>query len=109
MFLYGETREVMMHVAGLLPFAPASDWTPDQMRALMDEIREGVKVERPWNQKLRTPELLRNPLQAWVDDDHVDIEYHVRRSALPSPGDERELGILVSRLHAIPVDFHQPP
>ena len=109
MFLYGETREVMMHVAGLLPFAPAPDWSKDQMRVLMDEIREGVKVEKPWNLKLRTPELLRNPLQAWVDDDDVDIEYHVRRSALPSPGDERELGILVSRLHSIPVDFHRPP
>jgi WS/DGAT/MGAT family acyltransferase len=33
----------------------------------------------------------------------------VRRSALPSPGDERELGILVSRLHAGPIDFHRPP
>jgi WS/DGAT/MGAT family acyltransferase len=109
MFLYGETREVMMHVAGLLPFSPPADWTPDQMRYLMDEIREGVKVEKPWNQRLRTPELLKNPLQGWLDDDGVDIEYHVRRSALPKPGDERELGILVSRLHAIPVDFHRPP
>ena len=109
MFLYGETREVMMHVAGLLPFSPAKDWRPDEMRHLMDEIREGVKVEPPWNLRLKSPELLRNPLQAWVHDETVDVEYHVRRSALPSPGDERELGILVSRLHAIPLDFHRPP
>ncbi len=109
MFLYGETREVMMHVAGLMPFAPPPDWSPEQMRFLMDEIREGVKVQRPWNQRLKSPEMLRNPLQAWVDDDGVDVEYHVRRSALPRPGDERELGILVSRLHAIPLDFHRPP
>ena len=33
----------------------------------------------------------------------------MRRSALPSPGDERELGILVSRLHGHPIDFHRPP
>lgn len=109
MFLYGETREVMMHVAGLMPFAPPPDWSPEQMRFLMDEIREGVKVEKPWNMRLKSPEMLRNPLQAWVDDDRVDVEYHVRRSALPRPGDERELGILVSRLHAIPLDFHRPP
>ncbi len=109
MFLYGETREVMMHVAGLMPFSPPPDWSPEQMRYLMDEIREGVKVQKPFDQKLRSPELLRNPLQAWVDDGEVDVEYHVRRSALPRPGDERELGILVSRLHAIPVDFHRPP
>jgi hypothetical protein len=33
----------------------------------------------------------------------------VRRTALPSPGDERELGIVVSRLHGHAVDFHRPP
>ena len=33
----------------------------------------------------------------------------MRRSALPSPGDERELGILVSRLHSNKIDFHRPP
>jgi diacylglycerol O-acyltransferase / wax synthase len=109
MFLYGETREVMMHVAGLMPFAPPPDWPPEQMRFLMDEIREGVKVEKPWNVRLRSPDMLRSPLQAWVDDDEVDVDYHVRRSALPRPGDERELGILVSRLHANSLDFHRPP
>jgi WS/DGAT/MGAT family acyltransferase len=109
MFLYGETREVMMHVAGLMPFAPPPDWTPEQMRFLMDEIREGVQVEKPWNVRLRSPDMLRSPLQAWVDDDEVDVDYHVRRSALPRPGDERELGILVSRLHANSLDFHRPP
>src|SRR5262245_57127736 len=109
MFLYGESHEVMMHVAGMMPFSQPRDAPRDYMRALMDEIRAGVAVHRPWNLRLRTPELLRNPLKAWVEDTEVDLEYHVRRSALPSPGDERELGILVSRLHGIPVDFHHPP
>src|SRR5205814_9916708 len=94
---------------GLMPFSPPPDWTGDEMRLLMDEIRDGAKVERPWNQRLKSPEMLKNPLQAWIDDDDVDLDYHVRRSALPSPGDERELGILVSRLHGQPVDFHRPP
>jgi diacylglycerol O-acyltransferase len=39
----------------------------------------------------------------------MDLDYHVRRSALAAPGDERELGILVSRLHGAPIDFHRPP
>lgn len=107
MFLYGETRETTMHVAGLLPFTPAPDARPDHLRALMDEIRE-APVYGPWNLRLRTPDLVKNPLQSWVEDE-VDREYHVRRSALPTPGDERELGILVSRLHGYPVDFHRPP
>jgi WS/DGAT/MGAT family acyltransferase len=109
MFLYGESREQMMHVAGLMPFTPAPDSPPDFLRQLMNELRESPTVYPPWNLKLRTPDLLWNPLQSWVEEPNVDLEYHMRRSALPSPGDERELGILVSRLHGHHIDFHRPP
>lgn len=109
MFLYGESRETMMHVAGLLPFSPPPDAGPHWMRDLMQEIRESSQVEPPWNRKLKTPNFLRNPLHAWVEDKAFDIEYHVRHSALPSPGSERELGILVSRLHSNRIDFSRPP
>ncbi len=109
MFLAGESREAMMHVGGLLVFTPPRDAHPQFLRRLADELRGAVEVFPPWNLRLWTPELLRNPLQAWITDDAVDLDYHVRRSALPSPGDERELGILVSRLHSIPIDFHRPP
>lgn len=109
MFLYGESREQMMHVAGLMPFTPAPGSSPDHLREVMDELRTNPTVAPPWNLKLRTPDLLWNPLQAWVEEPAVDLEYHVRRSALPSPGDERELGILVSRLHGHRVDLHRPP
>ena len=109
MFLAAETRESMMHVGGLLTFTPAPDAPPHFLRRLFDELRGNVRVEPPWNLRLRFPEMLKNPIQSWVEDDDFDLEYHVRRSALPSPGDERELGILVSRLHSVPVDFHRPP
>jgi len=109
MFLYGESREQMMHVAGMLPFTPAPDSSPDHLRELMNELRTAAPTQAPWNLKLRTPDLLWNPLQSWVEEPNVDLEYHVRRSALPTPGDERELGILVSRLHGHHVDFHRPP
>jgi diacylglycerol O-acyltransferase / wax synthase len=108
MFLYGESRETMMHVASLLPFTPAPDTPPDHLRRLMDEVRGAAPTYTPWNQRLRNPDLLRSPLHSWIDAD-VDLEYHVRRSALPSPGDERELGIVVSRLHSHPIDLHRPP
>jgi WS/DGAT/MGAT family acyltransferase len=108
MFLYGESRETMMHVAAMMPFGPLPGGHPDALRELMAEIRD-APVHPPWNMRLRSPDFLWNPLQAWVEEDDVDIEYHVRRSALPSPGDERELGILVSRLHGHHIDFHRPP
>jgi WS/DGAT/MGAT family acyltransferase len=110
LFLYGESREMMFHVAGLLPFTAAPDTPRDHLRHLMDEIRAGSpEVCWPWNQMLRLPELPRSPLQAWVEAREVDLDYHVRRTALPTPGDERELGIVVSRLHGHRIDLHRPP
>ncbi len=109
MMLAGETRETMVHVGGLLTFTPPPEGGAASLRRLMDELRERWTVQSPWNLKLRHPDLLNSPLQAWVEDDKLDFHYHVRRSALPTPGDERELGILVSRLHSTPIDFHRPP
>jgi WS/DGAT/MGAT family acyltransferase len=108
MFLWGESPETMMHVAALMPFTPPDDAGPSYLRDLMDEVHR-APVESPWNLKLSHPWLLRHPLQSWVADESFDIDYHVRRSALPSPGDERELGILVSRLHSNQIDFRRPP
>ena len=52
---------------------------------------------------------MRQPVHRWVEDEAFDIDYHVRHSALPAPGGERELGILVSRLHSNQLDFRRPP
>jgi diacylglycerol O-acyltransferase len=109
MFLYGETPDTMMHVAGLMPFTSAPDAGPDYLRRLVHEIRTEWVVQPPWNMKLKTPGFLLNPFHQWVEDPDFDIEYHVRRSALPAPGDERELGVLVSRLHSNPLDLSRPP
>jgi len=107
-FLAGETRETMMHVGALMIFTPPTQGAAESHRRLMDELRLRWAVHAPWNMKLRHPEILTSPVQSWVEDDRLDFHYHVRRSALPSPGDERELGILVSRLHSTPIDFHRP-
>ena len=108
MFLWTETPQTMMHVASLMPFTPPADAGPTYLRDVIDEARE-ERVLAPWNLKLTHPSLLRHPLQAWVEDENFDFDYHVRRSALASPGDERELGILVSRLHSHQLDFTRPP
>jgi len=44
----------------------------------------------------------------WMDDGDFDITYHVRRSALPSPGSDEQLHELVSRLAARPLDKSRP-
>src|SRR3712207_9268367 len=56
-----------------------------------------------------TPWLKPNPMHMWVVDEDIDLDYHVRRTAVPSPGDERELGILLARLHSNELDMTKPP
>jgi diacylglycerol O-acyltransferase len=45
---------------------------------------------------------------AWMNDDQLDLEYHVRLSGLPRPGRVRELLELTSRLHGHLLDRHRP-
>lgn len=111
-FLSSESRDVMMHVGALMTFVPPArprKKANDLIAQLRDELARDADVQKPWTLKLQHPDLLKSPVQAWVNDEHFELDYHVRRSALPSPGDERELGILVSRLHGAPLDFHRPP
>jgi diacylglycerol O-acyltransferase / wax synthase len=44
----------------------------------------------------------------WIDDCDFDITYHIRRSALPSPGDDEQLHDLVARLGSRPLDRSRP-
>ncbi|MFV0494034.1 WS/DGAT/MGAT family O-acyltransferase [Mycobacterium sp.] len=44
----------------------------------------------------------------WIDDQDFDITYHVRRSALPSPGSDGQLHELIARLTARPLDTERP-
>jgi len=44
----------------------------------------------------------------WVDDPYFQIDYHVRHTALPRPGDERQLKRLAGRLVSQPLDRERP-
>ncbi|MCV7422032.1 wax ester/triacylglycerol synthase family O-acyltransferase [Mycobacterium yunnanensis] len=44
----------------------------------------------------------------WIDDGDFDITYHIRRSALPSPGSDAQLHDLVARLGSRPLDKSRP-
>jgi WS/DGAT/MGAT family acyltransferase len=44
----------------------------------------------------------------WVELDEVDIDYHVRRAAVPAPGGEREVAELASDLNDLPFDPEKP-
>jgi diacylglycerol O-acyltransferase len=52
------------------------------------------------------PGHLANPV--WADDPHFDLAFHVRRSALPQPGDLAQLRDLVARIVSRPLDRNRP-
>ena len=103
-----ESRDTPMHVAGLSPFSLPEDAPPDFLRTLMADLRASREFMPPWNYCLRSPGLT-HLLPVWVEQDELDLEYHVRHSALPSPGGQRELGQLIARLHSQPLDLSRPP
>jgi WS/DGAT/MGAT family acyltransferase len=107
-WLFTESRATPNHVGGLLLFKLPEGAPKDFLRQMMVEFRDHRRFSAPWNRKLKFA-LTRNPLPAWVEDDAIDLEYHVRHAALPWPGGERELGELVGRLQSTPIDLARPP
>lgn len=107
-WLMVESRETPMHVANLAIFSLPKDAPPDFMQQLVARAKASREFVSPWNLKLRGGALSKL-LPAWVEDQDIDIDYHFRHSALPKPGGERELGILVSRLHSHQLDLTRPP
>jgi diacylglycerol O-acyltransferase / wax synthase len=103
-----ESRATPNHVGGLLQFKLPDDAPTDFMRKMMAEFRSHKEFSPPWNRRLK-PSFNLNPLRTWVEDDNIDLEYHVRHAALPWPGGERELGELVGRLQSTPLDLNRPP
>jgi diacylglycerol O-acyltransferase / wax synthase len=107
-WLFTESRATPNHVGGLLPFKLPPGAPKDFMQKLMDEFRNHREFAPPWNKRLKYA-FLKNPVAAWVEDEDIDLEYHVRHAALPWPGGERELGELVARLQSQPLDLSRPP
>ena len=107
MFLLGESREHPMHVAGLQVFEPPEGAGPDYISDIYQQlvVRDDV-----------SPTFRKHPAEflggianlTWAFDRDLDLEYHLRRSALPSPGRVRELLELTSRLHGTLLDRHRP-
>jgi WS/DGAT/MGAT family acyltransferase len=56
--------------------------------------------------------LLRVPFELdypyWIEDEHFNLEHHVRHIALPKPGDWRQFCIQASRIHARALDLNRP-
>ncbi|TFV57173.1 wax ester/triacylglycerol synthase family O-acyltransferase [Mycobacterium sp. PS03-16] len=108
MFLLAESREHPMHVGGLQLFEP-----PDGVSGadFLREIHRQMVTQTEFQPTFRKhPATVLGGVAniAWAEDDEVDLDYHLRRSALPAPGRVRELLELTSRLHGTLLDRHRP-
>ena len=94
-----------MHVGSVMVFdSPPGGFDHD---AMVDLIAHRLAFVPRYRQRVRgVPGGLANPV--WVDDEHFDVGYHVRRSALPRPGTDAQLEELVARIMPRPLDRHRP-
>ena len=106
-FLLPETRDQPMQVGGLQLFTTpdGADW--DYVKDLFAELIAVDEIEPQF--RLRAHRSVGTLGQwAWQEDPQLDLEHHVRHSALPRPGRIRELLALVSRLHGTLLDRQRP-
>jgi diacylglycerol O-acyltransferase / wax synthase len=90
-FLYMETPTLHMHVSMAAVFDPST--VPDgySFRKIRQMIVDRIPLAPVFQRRLvEVPMRLGHPV--WVDDPEFDIDNHLRRAALPSPGGMRELG-----------------
>jgi diacylglycerol O-acyltransferase len=107
MFLTLEARQRPMHVGGLHLYRPPVDAAPDYVQNVFRQLSTASEIA-PLFRKRPTRSLSTAGQGAWENDEHFDIEHHVRHNALPKPGRVLELLSLCSRLHGTTLDRNRP-
>lgn len=106
-FLYLETPAQLMHVCAVMVLDPATMTSSYSFDAIQDRIGQSVRDVPGFTRKIRgVPLGLDHPV--WVRDRNFDIERHVHRLALPTPGGYAELMDLCAHLASLPLDRSRP-
>lgn len=102
-FVYLENETQHLHIGSATVFeGPAPD-----AKEIRDHVASRLDLVPRYRQKLRfVPFALGRPV--WVDDPDFDLDYHVRRTALASPGGRAELHDLMGRIVSQPLDLDRP-
>jgi WS/DGAT/MGAT family acyltransferase len=102
-----ETPSVFGHVSSLNLYDPTSAPGGGGLEATKRLILERIDDLAPFRRRLvEVPFGLDMPY--WVEDPDFDIDYHVRHHAVPPPGTPEQLGEVVSRIIARPLDRKRP-
>ena len=106
-FLHLETPETPMHVGGMHTLELPAGYKGDFYEDFKQHIANRLHISDVFTRKLALmPFELSNPV--WVEDDEVDIDYHIRRVTLPKPGTHKQLEQYVARLHSSLLDRSRP-
>ena len=106
LFLYLETAETPMHVGSVTIFKPGSP-KDDRFARFREHTAARLDLLPSYRRRLEpTPLGIDHP--AWVMEDKLDLDYHIRHAALPKPGGMEELRTLIAQLHAVPLDRSRP-
>src|SRR4051812_15704217 len=102
-FLHQEHPDSHMHVGALARF----EGPPPPFDELLDSLRMRLHLVPRYRQRLQVPPAgTGRPL--WIDDPAFNLEYHVRHTALPGPGSERQLLRLTGRIFSQQLDRARP-
>ncbi|HVT77094.1 MAG TPA: wax ester/triacylglycerol synthase family O-acyltransferase, partial [Acidimicrobiales bacterium] len=106
-FLYLETPSILMHVASTAIFDPTDvpeGYSFEKVKAM---VENRLPLLPPFRRRLVTiPFGLHHPL--WIEDPDFDIDYHVRRAALPAPGGSKELAEFAADVMSRPLHRDRP-
>src|SRR4029079_2117693 len=102
-FLHLERDGAHMHVAGTMIF----DGPAPGFEEFKEHLRSRLHLVPRFRQKLRqVPFDQGRPV--WVDDPHLNLDYHVRQTALPAPGSDEQLRNLAARIFSQQLDRSKP-
>jgi len=105
LFLYLETPETPMHVGSLTIFAPP---TPAHVfQQFRDHTVARFDLLPSYRRRVKSmPLAIDHPV--WVEEDEIDLDYHICHLVLPPPGTREQLRELVARRHMVPLDRARP-
>ncbi len=107
MFIYGETPAMHMHVCGLLVLDTSTMPGGYRFEAIRQTMVDRMPRVPAARQLLaRVPFGVSRPF--WIDDPNLDIDRHLHRVALPSPGDDRALATFVGDIASWPLHRDRP-
>ena len=108
-FLATESRRQPMHVGGLNLFTfPEGVNETEFLHNISDQLKEDTDLRHPFGKRLKMGSLGQYGPIYWKQDKLLDMDYHIRHSALPKPGRYLEMFKLVSRLHTTLLDRSRP-